>query len=220
MSFRLKTILGVALIEAVLLVLLIVTGVRMVRTSGAEEFEKRAASTAALFATMTTDSVLSTDIASLEDFVRVVASAPDVVYARVFKADLLLAEAGDTSSSRAGGQYDVRFEDSSDGIFDTSADIEVAGQVFGRVEIGLSMEQVTTLVETARKQGTFLAIIEMLLVAAFSFVLGTLLTRELAELEDGARQVAAGNLGFQLRERGKDELGRVAHAFNVMSNRV
>lgn len=220
MSFRLKTILGVALIEAILLILLIVTGVRMVRISGGKEFEKRAASTAALSAAMVTDALLSTDIASLEAFVSVVSAPPDVVYARIFKADLLLAEAGDTRTSRPGGSYDARFEDASDGIFDTSAPIEVSGRTFGRVEIGLSTAQVATLAETARRQGTLLAIIEMVLVAAFSFVLGSLLTRELTELERGANQVAQGNLGYQLRERGKDELARVARAFNVMSNRV
>jgi PAS domain S-box-containing protein len=220
MSFRLKTILGVALIEAILLILLIVSGVRMVRTSGGEQFEKRAASTAGLFAAMVTDAVLSTDLASLEVFVKVVSSAPDVVYARIYRSDSLLAEAGEGTGSQPGGPYDVHFDDSSDGIFDTSAAIEVAGRVFGRVEIGLSTAQVTVLADTARRQGTLLAIIEMLLVAAFSFALGTLLTRELDELEHGAQQVAEGNLGYQLRERGKDELGRVARAFNVMSRRV
>jgi signal transduction histidine kinase len=61
----------------------------------------------------------------------------------------------------------------------------------------------------------------MLLVALFSFILGTYLTRQLRTLIVGAESIskAVSNGNYQatyVEERGKDELTRVAHSFNQL----
>ena len=68
MSLRLKTILGIALIEAVLLALLIVTVESHLRDSAGGALVKRAQTTATLFATTAKDPLLSFDLASLDAF--------------------------------------------------------------------------------------------------------------------------------------------------------
>ena len=83
MSFRLKTIIGVAIIEAVLLIVLVWTSVNFLRDSTEEEMLKRAETTATLFATTAKDAILSTDLASLDAFVEETLKNPDIVYARV-----------------------------------------------------------------------------------------------------------------------------------------
>jgi hypothetical protein len=83
MSFRLKTILGIAAIEAVLLLTLIVSSLQFLRASNEEELIKRAATAATLFATTTKDAVLATDLASLDSFVKEALKNPGLVYARV-----------------------------------------------------------------------------------------------------------------------------------------
>ena len=95
MSFRLKTIIGVAVIEASLLFVLILSGLMYISKSAQNEFINRAKSTADAFAVTTKDAVLSTDIASLDNFVKEVLRYPDVLYARVRnRQGRLLASAG------------------------------------------------------------------------------------------------------------------------------
>ena len=77
MSFRLKTIIGVAFIEAVLLLFLVWTGISYLRTSSEAELLKRATSTLTLLSQATRDSVLSTDIATLEDIATETTSTPE-----------------------------------------------------------------------------------------------------------------------------------------------
>ena len=69
MSFRFKTVLGIALIETLALILLVWSSVDYLRSSNQDAFAKRAEATTRLFAAMTKDAVLATDLASLEDFV-------------------------------------------------------------------------------------------------------------------------------------------------------
>ncbi|MGD8207624.1 MAG: hybrid sensor histidine kinase/response regulator, partial [Thiohalocapsa sp.] len=68
MTFRVKTILGIALIEAILLAILVFSGLRWLRESNEEQLVERASTSAHLFATTAKDAVLATDLASLQSF--------------------------------------------------------------------------------------------------------------------------------------------------------
>ena len=221
MSFRLKTILGIALIEAVLLTMLILSGLWYLTNSTQKEFLHRVQSTADAFALTTKDAVLSTDIASLESFVGEVLTYPGVRYARILDAqNRILASAGDPLLLDRPFKLDQSFEQVDDGVLDASAQIREAGIVFGEVEIGLTVDELQELIQEARQYGISIGVIEMLLVALFSFILGGYLTRQLAGLATASHQIAAGNLGYQLEVKGSDELAETAQAFNTMSRKV
>ena len=79
MSFRLKTILGIALIEAVLLAVLIVTGLRWLQESNQAQLLQRAETSVHLFAALTKDAVLAADLATLESFVQEVLTNPGIL---------------------------------------------------------------------------------------------------------------------------------------------
>lgn len=216
MSFRLKTILGIAVIEAVLLLILIVSSLGYLRDSYEEELQKRAQTTAKLFATTTQDAVLATDLASLQSFVDEVLTNPDIVYARVRGNDGVLAQGGDPSSLERPFQADQGFPEH-DPVFDAYADIIVAGVPFGRVEIGLAVEGVHSVLAEARRHTLGIAGAELILVALFSFTLGTYLTRELKTLRAATRHVSRGDLEYRIAVRGQDELAQTAAAFNAMA---
>ena len=221
MSFRLKTILGIALIEAVLLTVLILSGLWYITNSTQQEFLHRVQSTADAFALTTKDAVLSTDIASLESFVGEVLTYEGVRYARIRDAqNRILASAGDPILLERPFKLDQSFEQVDDGILDTRAQIREAGFVFGVVEIGLTVDELQKLTQKAKQYGISIGVIEMLLVALFSYILGGYLTRQLADLTAASHQIAAGNLGHQLPVKGSDELAETAQAFNTMSSEV
>ncbi|EXJ13788.1 HAMP domain-containing sensor histidine kinase [Imhoffiella purpurea] len=219
MSIQLKTILGIALIEGVLLIVIILTMMGFIRESNYEGLLKRASTTATLFAATTKDAVLSYDFASLESFVDEVLHNPDLVYARVVAPDgQPFAEAGDLSNLEDGRFVaDRGIEHVDDDVFDTSADIAEGGVIFGRVEIGLHIGGVTKAIQAVTRWSAALATIEMALVALFSLILGSYLTGQLKNLRAAARSVAEGDFDIAIPVKGRDEIAEVSSAFNRMA---
>src|SRR5262245_45915493 len=137
MSFRLKTSVGVILLQALLFLVLLWSGFEALQTSNERAMRTRATATAALFATMTKDAVLTTEVGELHAFTAEVLTHPGVVYARVRNRAGILAQGGDPQALAKPFAADVRFAMVDDGIFDTAAEITVAGVTYGRVELGL-----------------------------------------------------------------------------------
>lgn len=221
MSFRLKTILGIALIEAVLLAVLIVTGLRWLQESNQAQLLQRAETSVHLFAALTKDAVLAADLATLESFVQEVLTNPGILYARVRDTQgRVLAAAGEAAALGRDFVPDAAPTQASDGVFDTFALIEVAGVIFGRVEIGLEVAAFRALLDEARLKAIAIALLEMGLVALFSLLLGTYLTRQLRQLRRAASRVVEEGPGFQLPVIGSDDLAQTLVAFNDMSARL
>jgi PAS domain S-box-containing protein len=220
-SFRLKTILGIAAIEAILLAVLVVSGLRWLHDSNEEQLIQRGAATASLFAATAKDAVLATDLATLESLVQETLGIPGVVYVRVRNADsVVLAEAGDPEVLARSPVPGNDPSKATDGVFDTVAEIREAGAYFGRVEIGLTVESFRALLRNARTQGIGIALLEILLVAIFSLMLGTVLTRQLRHLQQASVRLAREGPGYQIPVKGKDELATAVRAFNEMSSRL
>jgi PAS domain S-box-containing protein len=220
-TFRQKTILGVASIEAVLLLVLVWTGINYLRTSNETELIKRASSTLTLLSRATRDAVLSTDIATLQDIVNDAIATPELGYVRIRNPDgVILAEAGDHLPADGSFTADRNYATVDDGSFDSAIDIKESNTRYGRIEIGLSTAHINTIVSDARRKAGTIALVEMLLVALFSLALGTYLTRQLSSLNDASRRITEGELGYQLPVHGNDELAHTARTFNRMSQRL
>ena len=218
MSFRLKTILGIALIEAILLAFLIHSSLDLLRRSNEEALITHAETTAKLFATMTADAVIATDLAALESFIDQVLTNSEMIYARIRDGnELVLVQGGDEALLRKPFLRDTDLADDVDDVFDTEATITIADTVYGKVELGFATAQLKTLFADAQQKTATIAGIEMVLVALFSLILGFYLTRQLNGLKTAADHIANGELGYQIEIKGKDELARVAQAFNNMS---
>ena len=139
MTIRLKTIIGITVIQTFLLMTIIWSAQLLMRRSHENELRQRAHTAAKLFATTTKDAVLSMDLASLKSFVEEVMKNPDVAYARVLTAqNQVLASAGPRDLLAQPFKADLHISNITDGVFDTFAQIEEAGIAYGRVEIGIS----------------------------------------------------------------------------------
>lgn len=218
MSLRFKTVIGVALIEALLLALLIVTVMSYQRTSAEEALLKRATTTATLFATTTKDPLLSLDLASLDAFSRELMTNPDLLYVRVLAEDgQVYSEAGAVELLNRTFSEDLHLDDVTDGVFDASATIQEGGIVYGHVELGFDTGSIQNIIAETRNNGIGIAVIEMGLVALFSLMLGTYLTRQLEVLRSSAKQISTGDYTGQIPITSKDEIAEVASAFNRMS---
>jgi signal transduction histidine kinase len=140
-----------------------------------------------------------------------------VLYARVSNVEgQVLAEGGDQTFLNKPFKLDTNFDKIQDGVFDARSNISEAGQLYGTVELGLSTASIEDAIDDAQKRAASIAGIEMLLVALFSFVLGTFLTKQLKTLTKGAKLISQGDLDHQLEVKGRDEIADVSISFNTM----
>ena len=220
MSFRLKTVLGIAFIEALLLTILVISGLNYLSSSNATQLQQRAATTAKLVATMTGDAVIAVDLATLDVLVDQALRNPDLVYLRIRSANgTVLSEGGAAEALSVPFVEDETIKQaSSDQRLDVRAPITVAGSAFGHVELGLSTSTLDATFGDALVWMVGIALSEMILVALLGLALGHYLTRQLMMLKRGAKQVAGGDFGYQVRIEGRDELADTAKSFNSMSN--
>ena len=65
-----------------------------------------------------------------------------------------------------------------------------------------------------------LLLLALLITAALANILARLITRPLEELADGANAISEGRFDQEIRVRSKDEVGRLAMAFNAMTARL
>jgi signal transduction histidine kinase len=219
MSFRLKTILGIALIELSVMAILITVNQLNYGGSASAQLYRRVQATGDLYASMVADAVISIDLATLDAIVDNTLATSEMSYLRVRNRDgVTLYEAGDQGGLNAPFVADPSFEAAlSDHRIDIVAPIEIEGQTYGVVEIGVPTDVVEAEMASALRWNILVALIGMSLVAVFGFLLGSALTRQLKTLQHGARMIAAGDLGYQITVRGRDELADTARCFNDMA---
>lgn len=218
MSFRYKTILGVALIEASLLIFLVWSTIGMMRSSNESLLLQRADSSTQLFVAMIKDPILSFDLATLETSVEQLLTGDGVSYVKVWGYDQLLTHGGlmQAPSSSEGSSAQTGFDKTGD-LYRVVTDVGVAGEKYGQVEIGFDAAQMQASLTEALQSASVVAFVEIILSALFSFLLGTWLVRQLEDLRDASKAISQGEYGVQIPVRGKDEIAETASLFNNMS---
>ncbi|MGS0682946.1 PAS domain S-box protein [Shewanella sp. 125m-7] len=219
MSFRVKTILGIAIIEGLLLMLLVYTSIDYLKSSNQAEIEKRASSTASLFAAAAKDAVISSDLSTLNVLANELLTTSQVLYVNIYDQRRLLVSAGsfNTASVKSVDRGIVNVDD---GILDIESAIEESGFTYGKVELGFETAQLDSFILDARTRFLTIAGVEMFLVALFSWLLGHYLTRNLAQLKTASERILQGESNVQIPIRSDDEIGKTMLAFNQMVEKV
>ncbi|NVK20342.1 MAG: HAMP domain-containing protein [Methylocystaceae bacterium] len=219
MSFKLKTILGVGLIQLILLSILVYNSLQYLKKSNQEQFLQRADTTAHLIATMTSDALVALDLATLDALVSQTLLNKDVLYLRIIHTNgKTLAQGGHKDALTKPFHKDATIDQAMhDGIFHAQSDIRISDHSLGQVQIGLDIGVYAQLMTQARKRMLGVAATEIIFVALFGYLLGYLLTKQLTAIQSGAKEVAKGDFGHTIPVKGKDELADTAISFNKMS---
>jgi len=219
MSFRLKTILGVALIEVLLLVALIYVSLTTLRSTNEKALASEARSVAQTFARLAKDSVRARDIETLNDFTAHLLRQTEIATVRVFDTEgQIIAEAWDAAlTDQPAGK---RAAGTDTGHRFVTADVNPGGHPFGRIEIGFSTRHIDAIVDEASRRLVLIGLVALGLSVVLAYFLGTFLTRRLEELRDTAGRIAEGDIGAQMRVRGRDEVAQAACSMNTMSTRL
>jgi len=219
MSFRLKTVLGIAVLEIIFLSILIVSGLHYLRVSNEQQLMERSRTTANLVATMTSKAVVAMDIATINDLLDQTVNNPGIDFARVRLTNgVVLSEAGNPTALRAQFVQDTTMASAHrDGRLDVRHAIRVGGNNYGSIELGLNVGALESIRRDASQWMLSVASIEIILVGIFGLVIGGLFKRQLVGLKKGAQKLADGDLGHTICTRGNDELSETAKSFNQMS---
>ncbi|MFA6022297.1 MAG: hypothetical protein WC722_18725, partial [Rhodospirillales bacterium] len=144
MKFRTKTVLGVAVIEAVLLTILVLSTLGILQRSTEQELLNRAETTGKLLAAASRDAMLSWDFATLDSIAHEATVSGQLRYTRFVEKDgRVLAQYGDLPADHPGFAADESLAHVTDGVLDRETDIVVAGVPYGRVQFGIAIDGVT-----------------------------------------------------------------------------
>ncbi|MFA6489011.1 MAG: ATP-binding protein [Sideroxydans sp.] len=221
MRFRTKTILGVAAIEMVLLAILVGSTLSILRNSNELELTRRVQLGGKLLAAAAKDAVISQDLATLDSLVEEAMGTGQIDSVRVLDArGMVLSERGDANLMSRPFRQDERIDQIEDGYFDFSVPVMAGGILHGEVRLAVSTDPLHTLIASARSWAAGIAGLEMLLVALFSWLLGSYLLRQLVALRAASQSIAAGNFDHRITVSGNDELAQTATAFNHMAQQI
>lgn len=218
LSFRAKTILGIALIEIVMLAVLIVGVTRFLRDSNERQLALHAEVTAGTFAAMARDGVISSDLERLQSAADLLSSSRGIVFARILDANQqVLAQAGKPQFLQLPYARSSSVSDAPIRVFSVDAPITASNTQFGSVQVGFDVEDMQADQASAQRWSWAIAALEIGFVAFFSYVLGGYLLRQVTQFTHGARQISDGKAGMQLEVVGNDEIAQATRAFNSMS---
>jgi signal transduction histidine kinase len=221
MRFRTKTILGVGLIEMVLLAVLVGIALSVLRDSNEVELTQRVQLGGKLLAAAAKDAVISQDLATLDSLVIEAMASGQIAFVRILDAGgVVLAERGNSTLLSRSFHQEYSLDKASDGIFDWSVPVLAGGIRHGEVQLGVSTDSLNVLLATAQRWAAGIAGLEMLLVALFSWLLGSYLARQLVALRNASERLATGDFAHRVAIQGNDELTQTAVAFNSMAQQL
>ncbi|MDO6687000.1 MULTISPECIES: PAS domain S-box protein [unclassified Agarivorans] len=216
LSFKAKTVLGVALIEAVLLGVLVYSSIGWLHDSNELQVEQHGRMMSSLFASTTKNAIITTDLATLDSLTEEFSSQKDVAYVVITDQNKRLLSKGGIDPHQH-PSVDPNLGDHEHKIFVNESDVVIGNKLYGHIQIGIYDHGLHGLISEASSFGVSIALLEISLVALFSFLLGTYLTRQLGGLRDAAKTITQIGPGIQLDVKGKDEISEVSRAFNKMS---
>ena len=222
LSLRSKNILGVAVIKGFSLSLLIFTGLGSLTSIIDDVFSKRVSVTSTLFVTATQDAYLALDLASFKSDIELLMQKTDVNYVNVIGSDRqMLVTVGDRELASRVFQQDQSLSDVNDGVFDTIVTLDKPATEIRAIELGISVQPIQAAIARISTWFISIAAIELLLVAAFLYLISAFFIREIKDLAISSRRVkrALDDREFaQIPEsvNSKFDLSGLTNAFNEM----
>ena len=209
-----------AFIEATLLALLLTTTFNLLTNLVNDAVVKRANTTANLFYSTTKNAFLSFDLAGFEADVKELLTDSDIHYVKITDTSgRVFASGGNEQSLNSDFQADTSVSRASDGIYDIRRPIMVDDTLYGYIDLGIDIAAVKASLSDIQQWAYTIAVIEMVLVALFSYFLGSYLTKQINILQQGARRLIQASKenkyeDIKVNVRTNDELEELATVFN------
>jgi PAS domain S-box-containing protein len=200
------------------------------------EVERRGESLAQSLAAMSYGPLLLYNFTALEQNVARVGAGADVVYAIILDAEGRVA-AHSRRPDRVGqpleSPVDLRaastpvplkqasvFGARQQAIYDFAVPVQIDGQKWGTVRVGLSKRRMEAEISQTRKELGALTVLILAVGGLVAAVLAGRIVRPVRQLAEGADAVSRGELELRIVPSPIDEIGRLAEAFNHMTGQL
>ena len=220
LSFKVKTIIGIALIETLLLAIIYFTSINSLNHTNENQIKLRAQETSTLISLWVRNGLLTYDVGNTEHFISSLVESDGLLYIHIKNEDgKTFAFAGDPKFLDKKIEPDTTLEQANlDGVFDVVKPITLDNFTIGQVELGLSVNKLSEFIDNVANRIKTIAAVEVILSALFSYFLGWLLTRRLLRLKKVAIDVSETGVLKSTGDQSKDEIGTVSQAFDKMSS--
>lgn len=218
MTLRLKTILGIGLVEIIVLAALGYSTLTAMQASVNTEFKGRAEATQQLLQSVAKEALIAFDLARLDAVVNQLVANDDINFVGVSAEGRWVSFSGGLADPAM--PADANLEDASGGLFVTVQPINEGGIAFGQVHIGFDITGIQS--QISQTQMTFAAIAAtgLGLSALLSFLLGSWFSRRARRLHLASERLGRGDFNALVIDQSKDEFGMLARSFNHMAERL
>ncbi|HEV8672829.1 MAG TPA: ATP-binding protein [Methylomirabilota bacterium] len=235
-SLQAKFLAGTVLVITLVMAVFIGVVERRQRATIIEEMQQRGLVVARNLAAISSSPLLLYNFTALEQNVTQVDRDPDVEYAIVLDAEGKVA-----ASSESAGEVGALLDDpvsrravaasgplvqervvtkTGESFYDFAMPIEVQGQRWGTVRVGLSKRRVEAQIARTRWELAGLAAVVLVAGALASALVARRIARPVRQLADGAAAISRGELAQRIESVTSDEIGQLALAFNHMASQL
>jgi two-component system sensor histidine kinase AtoS len=232
-SLRAKLLWGTILVTCLVMAAVMVVVEHRQRVAIIGEVQRRGEVLARNLAAISQGPLLLYNFTALEQNVTRVAAEADVVYAIVLDADGRVA-AYSGEPQRVGAALDgpvdrraavadrplvqdTRVRAGGESIYDFAVPVVVNDQRWGTVRVGLSRRRMDAEIWRTRWELGLLTLVTLLLGGVAAGLVADRIARPARQLAEGAAAISRGDLNQRIEPTTRDEVGRLAAAFNHMA---
>jgi diguanylate cyclase (GGDEF)-like protein len=215
----LKLTLAGLLVEALILVLMVFSNVRLNQDELIRKTRQRVESAVPLLNAALAPPLMQRDYAALTEILGEARGNNAYRYLVLLAPDgRRLASAGfDRDKALPVGDTELRVDDA---VYDTAIPIHLAGNEYGRLHFGIDTRFLAEARARVLRQGVYAGLAAVLSTFLTLALIGYLLTRRLALLTEASRALASGDFAARLPSPAPDEVGRLSAAFQEMARQL
>lgn len=221
-SLRLKFILGMLIVEALMLTILVANSVRLISLALASQSKQYIEEMAPLLNAALAGPLVQRDYATLQEIMAESRSKRGITYLVLFDNDgkIVAAEGWPLTKPLSIPEKNIIQASEGDGVFDAQTPIRIAGRTYGLLQYGTPVNFLQEAKSHLITQSTVIAITEVILSVVLLGLLGYWLTRHLQLLALASEAVGRGEFNINVPVRTRDEVGKLTQAFNTMTEAV
>ena len=219
-SLRFRLIASVVSIEIIMLSLLVWNNISIIQATHTDRLRDTATSMIQHIARTSGNYMVAVDYATLEDYLSNIIDYQELSYLVVVDRDEHAVIALGKFPVPPWPVLETHPAQVTDGVFDVSDVITVAGQPMGRVLMGFSLSLMDEAIRKSRTRGISISAAAIVLTVIVTVLIGLGLTRRLGILAAAAQEVGKGDYSIKIPVEAADEVGRTASAFNYMVTEV
>lgn len=217
MTFRLKTIIGITIIQSLMLLILVFSSVKFLSDSSEQQLITRSAATLHMFTKAIKEPLSSGDDLAITTLMNDLIALGKICYVKIYDANGTLITKGGPKLHEIPNPDSPILHNASDGSYDIQTIIKNGSTSLGKVEVGFGTHGMNTFLAKSKSWIYAIASIELIFVIGLSFLLGNMLTRNLNKLKTAVNTVKEKGPGTQVDIASSGDLEEMAQAFNSMS---